>query len=301
MKRIIYLLVIISTYSCSTTRTLNVQKIEEGTRITTYKDDGELVRTYSLLVYKAKKDAKVTVKVEENKILITPFNLKDDFLQIGDTLKTNVDFVNDLVGYKIADKYAFAPKLTGKKLMVLGKCKLDTGNLFYTKETPIEEAKDFVETKKIKYFHNKPVLQTLTIPFKFRRKNKNVSNNLSTNFNAGIAYGYQWNSTTLSPIYYVEDKEKVKMSGYDKRTLSFSLSPFAGLTAISLKPSNTENKITDEKSVLGMSFGAAGVFSFNRVNVGLALGFDYGLNDSKNWVHQGELWTGIVLGLDLIK
>ncbi|MCL7753074.1 hypothetical protein [Polaribacter sp. Z022] len=298
MRKLIILLVTFVIFcSCSSTRTLDVQKLSKGTVITTYKENiasTETVRFHDIYIYKAEKNVDVKIKIEDDKIRFKPLNLKD--FKLLDSIKTNIDFDTDSDGLRLADRYAFTKNgLKAEELIKIGK------GQFYTDAKELKSNNKFIKTKAIKYTTNKPVFQTLTIPFKIRSEKGGLSSTVSTNFNAGIAYGYQWNKTSLTPIYNSYNKGQVKMAGYDKRTLSFSLSPFLGLTPVTLKASNTNNTITEEKSVLGLSFGGAGVFTINRVNIGLALGFDYGLNDSKNWVYQGELWTGIVLGLDLIK
>lgn len=303
MRLILIFFLATITFSCSTTKTLKTQTVKKGTRITTYKEKaivniGER-RTHTIYVYEANKRANVSISKEDKKIRIKPYNFKNEFILL-DSIVLNRDLVNDSDGHRIADKYAFSPKINGDTLIKLG-TKKDGDNLFYTNENPLNGKLNFTSTEAIRFSDNKGVFQTFTIPIKIRRKKGDTPSNVSTSFNAGIAYGYQWNLKWLKPIYNKNDNNKVTMVGYDQKTLSFALSPFAGLTPVSLDTSNTNNTITDGRTVLGVSFGGTGVFTFNRFNIGLALGFDYGLNNSKNWIYQGELWTGIVLGLDLIK
>jgi len=303
MRLIIIFFLAIITFSCSTTMTLKTQTVKKGTRITTYKEKAisrtDEPRTHTIYIYEAYKRADVRISISEDKIRIKPYDFKNEFILL-DSIVSNIDLVDPSDDYRIADKYAFSPIINGDTLIKLG-TKTGGDNLFYTKENPLIDKLNFTSTEAIRYSDNKCVFQTFTIPIKMRSKKGDIPSNVSTNFNAGIAYGYQWNLKKLKPIYNKNDTGKVTMAGYDQKTLSFALSPFAGLTPVSLDASNTNNTITDDRTVLGVSFGGTGVFTFNRFNIGLALGFDYGLNSSKDWIYQGELWTGIVLGLDLIK
>tara|TARA_R110000744_G_scaffold379985_2_gene499373 strand:+ start:678 stop:1574 length:897 start_codon:yes stop_codon:yes gene_type:complete len=284
-------------FSCSTTKTLSFVKLKNDTKIIKHVNHNPLAenRTHDIVVYNAKKDEKVKLTLEEEKLRLTFFS-KKNLMEI-DKIETGIDFdIDEESSYRIADKFGYKAQLKEKSII-----DLDSSDGVFSvpnNNSNLLEDSDFSYTVPIIYSDNKPVLQTLTIPFKFRGSVKDISSTITTGFNAGIAYGYQWNIVTVAPIYNTVNGS---MQGYDKQTKSFALAPFAGLTSISLEEDNTNKTIENSKTVIGLSLGGVGVLTYNRFNIGLALGIDYGLEDSKEWIYQGRSWTGLVLGLDLIK
>ena len=295
---IIFFAVILITTSCSTNRTLTQVKLKEGTTLISHHENDKAIpaRENHFIVSKTKKGAIASIKLEEDKIRIS-MNNKSDLIHL-DTIYTKTDLgIEEDSKYRIGNKFAYYSTLKGEKL------KLDSLDLSDDGISYLDDTKDtlndayFISTD-LKYTKNKTVFQTLTIPFKFRSATNDKPSTVSTGFNAGIALGYQWNSTKINPIYA---ENKNSMIGYDKRDIAFSLAPFVGLNSIKLNMDNTNQSVLTERNVLGVSFGGVGVVTINKFNLGLAMGFDYGLEDSKDWDYQGGFWTGLVLGLDIIK
>ena len=299
MKYLIILFaLILITASCSTNRTLTQVKLKEGTILISHSENDKSIfpRESHFIVAKTKKDAIASIKLDEDKVRIS-MNDKSDLIHL-DTIYAKIDLgVEEDSKFRIGNKFAYFSTLKGKNL------KLDSLDFSDDEISYLDGAKEnlndayFISTD-FKYTKNKTVFQTLTIPFKFRSANNNKPSTVSTGFNAGIAIGYQWNYTKINPIY---SQNNYSMVGYDRKDVSFSLAPFFGLNSIELNVDNTNQSVLIKRNVLGISFGGAGVFAFNKFNLGLAMGFDYGLEDSKNWDYQGVLWTGLVLGIDIIK
>ena len=70
--------------SCSTTQTLDVVKISEGTHLVRHQDPDstDLVREHDLIVYKAKRGAFAKVSVDKDKLEVTPYDLANDFIKV---------------------------------------------------------------------------------------------------------------------------------------------------------------------------------------------------------------------------
>lgn len=300
MKNLIYVFAIhLLLSSCATNMTLNQVKLKKGTKLINHyeNDNMDKKRLNGLIVYETKEGAIASIKLEEDKIRVS-INKKSD-LNVVDTISIITDLdIDPESELRLANSFAYYSKLKklGLKIKDIDLMQDGVEDLDYF-EKDLNGA--YIIAKKLVYTDNKPVFQTLTIPFKFRFANNDKPGEVSTGFNAGIAWGYQWNLTKIKPIYSVNDN---LMKGYNKKEISFSLSPFAGLNAVKLNKDNTGDVVTTEKNVLGISLGVVGVVSVNKFNIGLAGGVDYGLDeDAQNWDHQGQCWAGLVLGLDLIK
>lgn len=305
MKKLYLIVLCVILYSCSTSKTLNLVKLREDTKIASHKDyfNHQSKRLSQVQFQLAPKGTKVKIELEEEKLrfifdnknkLTNPLASKNKPAKNPVIIKTNLDFeIEQEASYRLADHYLYKDILNKK-----GKPNL-LENLIKKGVSNISEAGlEFSKSITLKYSDHKPTFQTLTIPFKLRGETSGLASTVSTGVNVGLAYGYQWNYISVEPIYSNTD---FKMKGYDKKKTSFTAAPFLGLTTIALTPKNTEETIESDKTVMGISFGGTSVFSFNKLNLGLAIGLDYGFSDSKNWVYQGKPWVGIVFGLDIIK
>ena len=305
-KFFLFVVIIFLQYSCSTTKTLNFVSIKEEVLVANHqnRDKNAAIVKHDIVVKKALVGQQVKVKLEEEKLRLT-FLYKDSLVPV-DTIIIGKDFgLEDETAYRLADNYAYYGDIKA-----LDKTKslqnYDSLTVIDSKPLSIDYevtnidggSSDFVTTHPLVYTDNKGVLQTFTVPFKFRPEVDDVPSTVTAGFNAGIAYGKQWSTTTVKAIY---EQENGTMQGYDKRTKSFTAAPFAGLTSVSLSESNTGGDVENDRTVLGLSAGGTGVFTFNRFNLGLAVGWDWGLEDSSEWDYQGKMWFGLVLGLDLIK
>lgn len=315
MKNIKILLLPMVLGSCASTTTLDFVKLDQGNILyKTIKDESsEGIRIHDVVLYESKPKALVKLELTEDDLKMKAQNLKKDFDRLG-LIKTKTDLTRDTEGkLKVLDAYTYSnsfdlkdsdskvnlitlierrisEKRTSKKVAAMS---FDA----IKKKKELSQDEDFKQSVPLRYSRNKMVLQTLTIPFKIRGKQGDVPSTVATNFNAGIAYGHQWNLIQTYPIY----GEDEKMVGYEQKQLSFSAAPFAGLTTMALSAKNTEPDIVTDQTVMGYSIGVAGVFTFNRLNLGLALGIDHGFGNANDWIYQDKVWTGIVIGLDLIK
>lgn len=135
----------------------------------------------------------------------------------------------------------------------------------------------------------------LTIPFKYRPKQKDLPNQFTTSLNGAIFLGHR---TDFYKIKYAKDL----LNKYHRNTkhYAFSFGVFTGLGATTMNPSVTQEKITKEYDGLVWSKGVAGIMGINNFTVGLAFGFDDLLDENKkDWIYQQKMWYGLTFGLNL--
>lgn len=297
MRQLIFFITIsILIVSCSSTKSIDITNLSKGNTLyeLEYSEEGESKSIVK--IYKSKRNAKVKLDLTNENFSLTPYNLEDDFELVQEmALDKNIGSTEKKL--KLLDKFATSTDVESATIVELDGLKglNDPAKAF--KSVKLYDDLDFEKSVPLRFNENKMVFQTLTIPFKIRGKEGDLPSTVATNFNAGIAYGYQWNLSQLNPFYGKNNQ----MVGYELEKLSFALAPFAGLTTVALTAENTEPDININQTVMGFSVGAAGVFSFNRLNLGLAVGIDHGFGRANDWVYQDKLWTGIVIGLDLIK
>jgi len=296
---VLFCLILIAS-SCSTNRTLNQAKFKNGTKLIKgfERDKGyasDVIENY-FIVYESQRSAVGSIDLKEDKIRVSINDQSkiDSITTITATKNIGLELEPK---FRLGNRFTYYSELNKHGLNLIH---LDT---IQSKKLNIDTIQESLNGSysfcdKIVYFEDNVVYQTLTIPFKFRRAIADKPKRLSTNFNAGFALGYQRDKTTIKPIYKNIDQTMV---GYDKTNFAYSLSPFIGLTSISLNSENTNQSILIEQNVLGVNFGGVMVFEVNSFNIGFAIGWDYGLDNSSSWDYQGECWTGLVLGIDLIK
>ncbi len=300
MKNIAFLILTIAVVtSCTTTQNLEQIQLSKNNYLMTHRSNptGESGKRDSIIIYKTESKPLASVNLDSDKLLIT-IPSKDDLTVVYISRAFTDTDLPDQKKYMILNEYYYLDLLNSHDTNLRN----ELGNEIKLTNKPIikcdEKWSDYRFSGKLKYFEKKQIFQTIVIPFKIRAKTNSKPSDFSTGFNAGFAYGWQWKRTTIKPIFHKEDK---KMKGYDKKELAFSLAPFIGLTPVKLNPDNTNNTILTEKSVVGYSAGAIGVFEINNFNLGIAFGFDHGVEDSENWDYQNKIWTGLVIGIDLIK
>ncbi len=140
----------------------------------------------------------------------------------------------------------------------------------------------------------------LTIPFKYRPKdgdNDAIPSTFSTSFNAGLFAGYSMGWTKF------HHRKKVGNKTIENKV---TLGAFLGAASeeLSSKNTNGDNKFTDSQTesigLLSRGFGL--LYSRNKINVGVFMGWDKGIGTSgKAWNHDGHLWLGAGLGYDIFK
>jgi hypothetical protein len=128
----------------------------------------------------------------------------------------------------------------------------------------------------------------ITVPYKFWNGKNGVSNNVITDFNAGLYVGRKWGRQRF---YY--DKAK------NHESIAVTLAGFAGATKIDVTKDNTKDSIKFDRnsSELGISVGFVTMLSYKQFNFGLLYGWDVPLTTaSKNWLYASKPWIGFGIG-----
>jgi hypothetical protein len=182
---------------------------------------------------------------------------------------------------------------------------------FKDKAIKLKEYKsiDYIVGGKFIYKTSKSVFQAVSIPFKIRPKKESTPYQVSTGVNIGFAYGIQNTRHTYKKTYHytgnkANDPSMKDLSPIHQRTssVSFTYAPVLGLTTVSLTKENTNDTVAEDRTVLGANVGALALLGINQLNLGLAVGIDYGFGSkAKEWIYQGDPWLGIVVALDFIK
>ena len=140
-------------------------------------------------------------------------------------------------------------------------------------------------------------MQALTIPLKVRFGQGSVPYEAEPSINFGVAFGWKFTHYVYQNYYH----EKTRLF-LNKSSNRYSLTPgvFVGPGVVELTAKNSQ--VPDDRNVLSFSYGAMLVFGINRLNIGVALGFDNAVaNNDKDWIYQSKPWLGATISLDLIQ
>ena len=157
--------------------------------------------------------------------------------------------------------------------------------------------KKYVRSEKLRYLEISSIFQALTLPIKVRFAQKKQPYSADGSINLGFAFGWKFTHSIYKNYY-----QKKGMVFMKQQTKSFSITPgvFAGPTVLEITTLNSN--ATDDRKVLGLTYGAMVAFGVNRFNFGLASGIDYIVqNKSKNWIYNGKPWIGVTIAIDFIE
>ncbi len=155
----------------------------------------------------------------------------------------------------------------------------------------------FVGSKKLKYISTSPVFQALTIPLKVRFGQASMPYEAEGSINFGVAFGWKFTHHEYENFYH--RKTGLFVSNENNH---YSITPgiFVGPAVVELTTQNS--LVSADRNVLSFSYGAMLVFGINRLNIGLALGFDNAVgNRNEDWIYQGAPWMGFTISFDLIQ
>lgn len=153
----------------------------------------------------------------------------------------------------------------------------------------------------IKLNFNEWTVSALTIPFKYRFKDKdsNVSEEFTTDFNANLFIG----RTFFGKTSFFHRKDVGNISNTYKLTGGLLL----GASTVTLNESNTSAATlpldSDTEIIKGLGTVGLGLtFSYNKINLGGFIGWDYSVgDDAGKWNYNKEPWIGFALGYSLFK
>jgi hypothetical protein len=203
-----------------------------------------------------------------------------------------------------SDNIIIIPKSTENCCITISTTKVDNDDKINSSYIDLIGKKYYPDTRltvknasSFNYYDIKFGLQALTIPLKFRRSVGNDTVNppsVEAGFNVGFAPGWKFTKN----IY----KQSKNYLGKNTTQIAIALGPHFGIGATDLKKiSNAPGLLSDRKRPT-FTLGGYFLFGFNNINIGFAIGKDYILGEGrKNWVYQGETWTGIIISLDILK
>jgi len=178
--------------------------------------------------------------------------------------------------------------------------KKDESNSFMI-DTTLNKAQVYSISKTNDLEKSKLITQTsfdidfLTIPFKYRPKQKDLPNQFTTNLNGAVFLGHRTDIYNLKYKKNPLSKLERKITHYG---LSFGL--FSGIGGTAMNPSVTQEQISKEYEGVVWSKGIAGIIGINNFTIGLAIGFDDLLDSNKkHWIYQQKAWYGLAFGLNL--
>jgi hypothetical protein len=141
-------------------------------------------------------------------------------------------------------------------------------------------------------------ISALTIPIKYRFKNKNVGEDFSSSINLNLFAGRSFGRTNFMHRKSVDNK-------INNWKISYGL--ILGTSTVVLNKNNTSasnNPILNEESFnKGLfSLGGGVAYSFNAINFGLFYGYDYAIGAGANrWNYNKEPWLGLAIGYSIFK
>ena len=204
-------------------------------------------------------------------------------------------------------------KDTVKRKGIKGLVKFDKNKLIVNPKL-IENPKDsfrghnesyFFELKNrqtAKFYFQEVTLNALTIPIKyrFRDKSSNVEEEFSTSFNANLFLGY----TFCGRTYFNHRRDVGNKSNYYKWTIG----GFIGASTVTMTANNTSadpNPIPDDGTEIAKGLTSIGLgitYSFNKINFGGFVGWDYAIGEDANkWNYNKAPWVGLALGYSLFQ
>ena len=138
-------------------------------------------------------------------------------------------------------------------------------------------------------------LDVLTVLFKYRFATPSFPGELNATFNGALYGGYRTDNYRL---FYEETPLRVQKRRI--RHYGYSIGGIAGIGTARIDEYNTLNRIDYEYDGAVIFVGVAAIMGFNKINFSLTTGIDYLTDKNKKlWVHQGQPWLGIGIGLNL--
>lgn len=134
----------------------------------------------------------------------------------------------------------------------------------------------------------------ITIPFKYRIGQQGQPPEMITTPNAAVYIGLRYDQGFQRNVFYHHQQRS------EIRSYSIGAGGLVGLTAATIRSFSTAGQFTDEYEGVCLSYGLAAIFGYRAVNLGLALGFDYLVDQNKTlWIYQNKPWLGVTIGLNL--
>ena len=136
----------------------------------------------------------------------------------------------------------------------------------------------------------------MTIPLKYRPAEKNIPNQLVTNYNGALFLGYRVDEYRLR-------YKRTPLNSYkqDVKHIGYSAGLYCGIGSSLVNPwVLTDPKADIEYDGLTLISGIAANMAADKITFGIAVGVDHLLDKNhKYWIYQGKPNIGFTVGLDL--
>jgi len=166
-------------------------------------------------------------------------------------------------------------------------------NYFFSKN---EATADANGNETFSYRQWRLYLQGMTIPIKFRSKTADQKAQVETGPTLALAPGFKH-----SWVKYLGQKNSL---GQTNTIFSISTGLLFGVGTVDINAKTTLGKVLDAdatKNVI-IPVGLHFTLGINSINVGIAYGTDVITGPNRtSWSYFGKGWTGIIVGLDIIK
>jgi hypothetical protein len=148
------------------------------------------------------------------------------------------------------------------------------------------------ELSKATFVRNSIDFDLSTIIARLRPSQAGVPAQLNANLNAVLYLGAR------KDYFFMRQHKQVFRSIPYLRQIGFDAGLFAGMGITFISPTNTAMRSEKEYDGIIFQKGAALFFTFDKISVGIASGFDTLMGpDSKIWIYNNKPWIGLVLGI----
>jgi hypothetical protein len=233
-------------------------------------------------------------KIGEKIKLVQKVNISGKELEVVKDVMVDEDFLKTLTKPEVVDANL---NYTAKAMVAISKDKLIVNPYLSKNNTVDNNTVYFYKLKNrqsIKLWTKNWTVNAITIPVKYRFKGKNaLQEDFSTGINGNVFVGYSFGQTNF--LY----QEEV---GTKENTWKITGGILLGASSAKLNKSNTnlsDTPILDDseftKGLGSIAFGFT--YSYNSINFGVFLGFDYAIGqDAEIWNHNKKPWLGIGVG-----
>jgi hypothetical protein len=195
----------------------------------------------------------------------------------ADPSKVYVNVIEDsIVVYKAGNdgnkNFPDTSSLTGIRIS-----KVNPGNFFY----------------KSCFTSNSFAADLTSVLFKYRHPRDDVPGQFSSDLNFAVYMGVRKDFyNIISPAYPLKEKKSYI------RQIGFNLGLYAGIGTTPVNPTVTNDIISQEYDAMVFQKGIAGFISFEKMSVGVSVGFDTLLDKAKSsWIYNQKPYLGLIISV----
>ena len=151
--------------------------------------------------------------------------------------------------------------------------------------------------KEYRFRKNSYDINVITIAAKCHPAVSGFPIELYSSFNGAFYLGYR---SDMYELTY--SRTPLKIEKRETEHHGYSLGAFLGMATSHIDPYVTLGQIDYEYEGFQLQGGGAFIIALNRLNFGLAVGWDYLLDQNKDvWIYQTKPWVGLSVGFNVEK